>query len=362
MDSRFFLGLSVRGSDIPVLPGTRSSLAKAARRWGNPLPLVAFSLLLLLGARGNLCGQTEYWPQIAGRFNLNTRLSASGYGTLHVREIQANETRLAFLAFPGPTYTGGVLGSADLGGRIAWTVSIGDEEAMDFVIEPSGNTLLLSALLVNPPAGTPRLRVYDRTGRLAGEVEEPDIFRLVVAGNATYGVTSGGFLKSLATGEMRQVTSPDRLRSAFVLPQSGERIRIVDRVDATIVVADVKSGPIGTQPITHAEATRVKELNRRETMSRKGDLRGITVVAADSDADGNLYCLLSGYKPEEGALVLVVDPSGQSTRALRLKVIHGDRGKVGVPLSLAVASAQLLLLDSTGSVTAYYLSNGTKLR
>ena len=65
--------------------------------------------------------------------------------------------------------------------------------------------------------------------------------------------------------------------------------------------------------------------------------------------------MLTGFRPAEGAPVLVLNAEGKLVRTLRCEIPKGTDGKYAVPLEMGVAGDVLYLVGSDGLVARYPL-------
>ena len=299
-------------------------------------------------------GTDEANLSLTTRINLGWLRSLRG---MTIRDLVVKAGHMYFLAFPRPAqFVNGVLLRSDLTGRIEWRADLGEDEVEDLSVDNSGNCLVLSS----PSSGTTRLRRLDPAGQLLGEPRSlPDIAKLVTTNDGrVVGLTGSGFVRSIDDGALPTVSviDPENMLSASIVSVGEGRIAAIDGREATINLVDPKLGTRSGKAIDHPEAFRVKAMYQAEEAQRSG-LHGRTILLSAA-YNGNIYCMLSGFKAEEGAPIVVIDSNGQVSKLLRCSVSytspHG-KGSASVPTALTIDSGLLYMLDSEGLVSVFRL-------
>src|SRR5207245_41683 len=116
---------------------------------------------------------------------------------------------------------------------------------------------------------------------------------------------------------------------------------------------DVGVGTRTVRTIDHPEVVRVKTMYKIEE-AEDSNGHGQTVLFSAA-YDRHIYCLLSGFRAAEGIPVVVIDEKGGALKMLRCAVAYNSNGLAGVPMSLAVDSGLLFVLDSEGVVSIFSL-------
>ncbi|HUE00997.1 MAG TPA: hypothetical protein VMR62_15605 [Bryobacteraceae bacterium] len=297
--------------------------------------------------------EAESRLSVSARFTLNERIAELGLGAVTPRSMVVEGDALTLLAFPKSAWQNGVLVRTDLAGRaVLWAARLGSDEVSDYAVDKNGRTYVLSG----PIPGPIRLRCYDPYGRemdIPGPV--PSVAaKLVAVDDKLLSVGANGAIQSLREASPLATVNidPELMRNLGVLSLPGGRIAIVDEVEAAIQLIDTTTGGVSSVSIDHPEALRVKAQYRAST-ALMPHIHGVTVQAAAAGPDGSVYCLLSGFRPQQGAPVIVLDSAGKLSRTLRCPMPNGP--SAGVPLSIGVSGGRLFMLDSAGTVTTFTL-------
>jgi|ERR1035441_2012991 hypothetical protein len=325
----------------------RSELMKRIAR------IVVMAGTMAFGGFAQGAGETRL--SLTTRINLGSRPSLRG---MTIRDLVVTTGHMYFLAYPHPAQlVNGVLLRSDLTGRIDWRADLGGDEVEDLSVDHSGNCLVLSS----PPSGTTRLRRFDTAGQPLGEPRSlPDITKLVTTSDGhVFGLTRSGFVRSIDDGAspIGSVIDPEHVQTASSIVSVGEgRIAVVDEREVAVVLVDPKLGTRNGRAIDHPEAFRVKAMYQAEEAQRSG-LHGRTILLSAA-YDGNIYCMLSGFKAEEGAPVVVVDSKGQVSKLLRCAVSYpspSGKASASIPTAFSIDSGLLYMLDSEGFVSVFRL-------
>lgn len=294
--------------------------------------------------------------EVLSRLDIKSELAERGFENQSPSRLSASEDHLLIVAAASINGLNGVLVGSDMEGNIGWTTPV-KETVLDATVNEQG---AVAALVEEGSDLTITLRQFDEKGKNFGDGRAyPDVFRLLFAGSKLYGLTRTGFLRELtdSRGGGRQV-----FPSGIVLP-SGDtyvhalpagRMRVIDGKNATWSESSARSPGRAASlptPIRNRGVEKAKAL-----YTRRGTANGIIVQAAAGEKSGPSYLLLTGFTPEEGAPVIVMDSSGAVTEELRLDVVYGGASDVmPFPVSLAVSGNKLAMLDSLGVITIFRL-------
>jgi hypothetical protein len=293
----------------------------------------------------------QMWP--AGRFSLFESLKAHGVPTGALRDMRAIGTNLFFLI---ESDSGGRtrVARTDLAGHIQLVVDLGANDVIDWSVDADRSVIVD---LESADGKLRELRRYDDTGGEERESRVPrDGYATAALRRAPVRMTRSGAIVRVEGG--RQVTVgrfPLKHLNRFdtaCLALPSQRAAIVDQVDASITIVDLRTGSAQIKALSDPELTRVR--NKYSTPS--GGSNVLLIQAATSDADGNLYCMLTGYRPAlEGAPILILNESADVRKVLRTPTLSGESGPM-IPAAIAVANKELFVADRSGAVSSFYLS------
>jgi len=295
--------------------------------------------------------------EVLSRLDVKSELAERGFQNQSPTKLSANGDHLLIAAAASVNGLDGVLIGSDMEGNIGWTTPV-KEAVLDVAVNEQG---AVAALVEEGPDLTITLRQFDEKGKNRGDGHAyPDVFRLLFAGSNLYGLTRTGFLREL-TDNTRD-GGRQAFASGIVLP-SGDtyvhalpagRMRVIDGKNATWSENSARSPGRAASlpaPIQNRGVEKAKAL-----YTRKGTASGIIIQAAAGERSGRSYLLLTGFTPEEGAPVIVMDSAGAVTEELRLDVRYGGSSDVmPFPISLAAGGNKLAVLDSLGVVTIFRL-------
>lgn len=293
--------------------------------------------------------------EVLTRFDIKKELVKRGFENQSPFKISAAGDHLLIAAAASVNGLNGVLIGSGTEGNIGWTTPV-QETVLDAVINEQG---AVAALVEVGPDLTITLRQFDDRGKNVRDGHAyPDVFRLLFAGSKLYGLSRTGYLRELngIRGGGLQVLAdgivlPSGDTYVHVLPAG--RMRVIDGKNATW--SESSTPPPGhaslPAPIRNPGVEKAKAL-----YTTRGTSNGIIVQAAAGEKSGRSYLLLTGFTPEEGAPVIVMDSSGAVTEESRLDVTYGGASNViPFPVSLAVSGNKLAMLDSLGVVTIFRL-------
>lgn len=135
--------------------------------------------------------------------------------------------------------------------------------------------------------------------------------------------------------------------TCLMLP--GNRAAIVDGIDGDITTIDLRTGQSVVRHLIHPEIARIRERARLERTEGV-----LTIIAATVDSEGSIYCMLGGFKPQDGAPIIVLNPQGEIKSQVRCPIIRGRNGPI-VPEAIAVTNGRVFLADRIGQIFVYYL-------
>jgi len=320
----------------------------------------SFSAFLVLGllAVNALDGQTLFptEPKLrpTGVFNLASKLSAAAIpGGVIVTGMQSKQGKLFFLATTSGSSHDSFLVRTSLNGDIKYAVKIGAaDDILDWAVTDSGEAVVETQSENSPP----QLRRYLVNGDYAGASPiTRGLLRPARAGSAPFQVTASGAVvgtegsHSQSLGQVELNTQ--NVFNTHVVSLPNDRLAIIDAVRATVTFVNLRTA--GTVRITleHPEVARVRQSYENGPAS----LTGLAVIAAAADAEGNVYCMLAGFQPDEGAPVIVLDTDGHQKVLFRCPVVNPGTNKPVVPDMMALTNGQLFIGDGSGVILSFGL-------
>jgi hypothetical protein len=313
---------------------------------------VGISALLVSGVNGQP-------PELADRFRLQQRLVDVKHSCTRFDLMRASANQLAFICFSGPTITQGQLIITDLAGNAVASIGLGEDEILDLALGGTGSIAVVSA----SSEGSTKIIFFDRTGNHLGppRLTQP-IFRLSYSGSTLYGVTRDGVLYSIQKDDETPIGRFSTRLSAtnHLLPDPDGTVLVVDGVGASIARFNPKEAaqPVAFQ-INSQEVKRVLQMYSAEQAAPPDSQPpvkqiGVAIIASAGDEQRKTYHLLSGFRSEEGAPVVVSDKNGTQSGLIRIPMVYEGRKTVG-PVCIAVSSNRLFVLDSAWTVSVYHL-------
>jgi hypothetical protein len=288
----------------------------------------------------------------ARRFNLFESLGDRGVASGTLREMRALGINLFFLVQRGSEGQMFIVRTS-LGGRVQVAIGLGASDVNDWFVD---NDLSITVDLESLDGKLRELRRYNAGGE---QVHASDVrvdgYGTAVLRDAPARVTRSGAIvrrefDRLVTIGYLPLNHLNRFdTTCLTLPE--QRAAIVDQVDATVAIVDLKTGRSELKPLSHREVARA----RSRFPARSDGTNVLLIQAASSDADGNLYCMLTGFRPVEGAPVLVLDHHADVRRLLRCPILSGQSGMM-VPEAIAVTSQELFVAAQSGDVASFYLA------
>jgi hypothetical protein len=241
---------------------------------------------------------------------------------------------------------------AGLSGQIELVIALGSVEVIDW---STGDDLSVAVDVESPDGRTRELRRYDKNGQSLGStVVAKDEYRAAIlrpGGKLSitrYGALvrdNNGRRVTLATVPLKHLNMFDT--TCLTLPQS--RVAIVDQVDATVTVVDLKSALVGTATLNGPEIAAA----RRNSPPTSSGTQSLSILAATTDSAGTIYCMLTGFRADEGAPLIVLDSqAGKVESSFRLRVARYASGPM-VPSAIAVTQGLLIVVDQSGHVAEY---------
>ena len=241
---------------------------------------------------------------------------------------------------------------ASMAGAVVYGVRLGVVVVRDWYVNTGGGA---TVNLESADGNEVEIVSYDAEGRRLGRVSslrqeyfptlsEAAPFRLLSSGDI---VPRDG-----ATGRapLAHVRLPESGGPRVVLGEKlpDNRIAVVDGIGAEVTIVDLNTGS------HEARELRAPEIDaaRRYYQRYPPQVRGSVVAASASDEVGNIYCLVTAYRPAEGAPVLMLGRKGNERVVLRCPIGRRDGG-VLVTTSLAASGNELYLADRAGLVMVY---------
>ncbi len=288
-------------------------------------------------------------PPLISRITVSAPQPTAGW---NFRSFLFGKDGFVTAAFPGSGAENVTLINTNVEGKTISTVELGPDEFFDFAFY-KGAIWVLSG----PTQGGVRLRRVDLSG---GETyyQPPDkgLFRLGVTGAGLYGLTRAGRVIPLGdeavTSDAIQLSSGDfnLSETTLMVGLGANLIAIIDRVEVSATILNVSSKKQTVIQLLTPEIGAVKGWYKARTKGTK--IKGLTVQAI-TVANQKMYLMLSGFKVEEEAPVLVVDISGKVNKTYRVPMKNGVRHDA--PESILVNGSKLFVLDDFGKISTYQL-------
>ncbi len=310
-------------------------------------------LLVLGDASGQTLFPTEprLWP--AGGFDLASKLRAAGTADeAVVIGMLANEGSLFFLVKSSSGMPEYKLVRTSITGEIKYVVRLGEGDVLDWAATEGHGALVE----IDDGGSPPQLRRYGSNGELSGASPVArDLYRPAAAASSPLKITRSGAIIAGEDTHRRAVgqfeLNSQSAFSTYTLSLPSDRLAVVDATRATITFVDLRSGATSTATLDHPEVGRV----RQTYQNAPAGMTGLTIIAAATDSSGNIYCMLAGFRPEEGAPVIVLDAAGRPRGLFRCPVQNATNRKAMAPSMMALTSGEIFIGDSAGTVLSYYL-------
>ena len=275
-------------------------------------------------------------------------------GVSLVHGFQISGDNLYFLVSSDPGFNASTLVCTGLAGRVERVVQLGPGRAVDMAVSGSGTVFVRYES--DSPASEDVLRTYNNAGAEVGPPRELKSFgKLTVLAGTPVGAAANGGVSRLdpELPPRLELRIPKIDHADMVIALSGDSLAVVDRSEGEIRLANLSKKEGRSLKVESPEVEKARAVISGDP---KGPgFRQMLVQTGASDLSGNLYLMLTGFRPAEGAPVLVLNAEGKLVRTLRCEIPKGTDGKYAVPLEMGVAGDVLYLVGSDGLVARYPL-------